>query len=164
LSEQREAELQSANVGDSEALGAELGIKGHAASGFRWTASYAFVVTTDHTSLDTGPITTNPVDYAHAVSQHVVTLGFGYTHEAWEADVMGRWQSSYIDYQPTGVGEYLQPVAIANYLILNARIGYRVTDNLLLSVVAQQFNAASLVQTAGPPVERRMIGMVTIRF
>jgi hypothetical protein len=35
LSEQREAELQSANVGDSEALGAELGIKGHPASGFR---------------------------------------------------------------------------------------------------------------------------------
>jgi hypothetical protein len=77
---------------------------------------------------------------------------------------MGRWQSSYIDYQPTGVGDYLQPVAIANYLILNARIGYRVTDNLLLSVVAQQFNAASLVQTAGPPVERRVIGTVTIRF
>ena len=96
--------MQSANVGDSEALGAELGIKGHAASGFRWTASYAFVVTTDHTSLDTGPITTNPVDYAHAVSQHVVTLGFGYTHEAWEADVMGRWQSSYIDYQPNRGG------------------------------------------------------------
>jgi len=33
-----------------------------------------------------------------------------------------------------------------------------------LSMVAQQFNAPSLIQTAGPPVERRLIGMVTIRF
>ena len=74
-----------------------------------------------------------------------VTLGLGYAHEPWEADVIGRWQSTYIDYQPTGVGEYLQPVEIGNYLVLNARVGYRVTDNLLVSVVAQQFNAASLL-------------------
>jgi iron complex outermembrane receptor protein len=156
--------LQSANVGSSDAIGVELGIKGHAASGFRWNASYAFVSTTDHTTLDTGPLTTNPVDYAQAVPRHVVILGLGYSHGAWEADVMGRWQSSYRDYQATGTGPYLQPVEIDNYVTLNARIGYRVTDHLLLSMVAQQFNAPSLIQTAGPPVERRLIGMVTIRF
>jgi hypothetical protein len=77
---------------------------------------------------------------------------------------MARWQSGYRDFEATALSLYLQPVEVDSYLTLNARVGYSVTDNLLLSAVAQQFNAPSLLEAAGPPVERRLIGTVTIRF
>ena len=36
------------NSGYSDAVGGELGIKGQSLSGFRWNASYAFEVISDH--------------------------------------------------------------------------------------------------------------------
>ena len=51
-----------------------------------------------------------------------------------------------------------------NYLTLNARVGYRVTGNVTLSLTAQQFNVSQQLQAAGPPIERRIIGSVTLRF
>lgn len=58
----------------------------------------------------------------------------------------------------------MQPVEVPNYVTLNARIAYRIAPRVQLSFVAQQFNAASQVQTAGPPVERRLVGTVTVRM
>jgi iron complex outermembrane receptor protein len=156
--------LMSANVGDSNAVGVELSIKGHSLTGFRWTASYAFVATTNETVLNQGPLATSAIDYAHSVPRDVVTLGVGYTRDRWEMDLLGRWQSSYEDFRGIGGSSYLQPVEVRNYLTLNARVGYRVTDNLTLSLTAQQFNVSQQLQSAGPPIERQIIGAVTIRF
>ncbi len=152
------------NVGRSNAVGVEAGLKGHSASGFQWNASYAFVVTTDDTVLNQGPTATSPIDYGHSVPRHILTAGVGYTRENLELDLMGRWQSSYRDFQSTGVGFNLVPVEIGNYVILNARAAYRLTDNLTLALTAQQFNMSRLMQSAGPPIERRVIVSVTGHF
>jgi iron complex outermembrane receptor protein len=156
--------LLSSNVGSSEAIGAEIGIKGHSASGWRWNASYAFVATTNDTTLNQGALPTSAIDCAHSVPEHVVIGGIGYSREKWEADVQARWQSSFQDYRPINSSFFLQPVMVDNYVTLNARIGYRMTEHVTLALTAQQFNTSRLYQTAAPPVERRIIATLTVRY
>jgi outer membrane receptor for ferrienterochelin and colicins len=152
------------NVGGSDAVGVEIGLKGHSASGYRWNASYAFVTTTDNTLLNQGAVPTSAVAYGHSVPRDVLTAGIGYTRDRLELDLMGRWQSSYRDFEGIGSGFLLQQVEIHNYLTLNARVGYQLTDNLTLAVVAEQFNTSLLQRSAGPPVERQFIGSLAAHF
>jgi iron complex outermembrane receptor protein len=156
--------LLAGNVGRSDAIGSEIGIKGHSDSGFRWNLSYAFIATTDNTALNRGFLVTSAIDYARSVPRNVVIAGIGYTWDRLELDLLGRWQSSYRDFQTLPVPLLLQPVEVRNYLTLNARIGYRLTDTFTAAVSAQQFNRSRLLQTAGPPVERRVIAGITARF
>jgi outer membrane receptor for ferrienterochelin and colicins len=156
--------LLTSNVGSSSAAGAEIGINGHSASGWRWNASYSFVATSDHTTLNQGPAPTSAIDYARSVPQHVLIGGIGYTWEKLELDAQVRWQSSYQDYRSTGDGFTLQPFTVDNYVTMNGRIGYQVTDHVTVALSAQQFNTSRLYQTAAPPVERRIIASLTVRY
>jgi iron complex outermembrane receptor protein len=156
--------LLAGNVGSSNAAGAEIGIKGHSESGFRWQLGYAFVATTDNTVLNRGSLVTSAVDYARSVPRNAVTAGIGYTRDQLEIDLLGRWQSSYRDFQISSSPLLLQPIEVRNYLTLNARIGYRLTDNFTAAVTMQQFNVSRALQAAGPPVERRVIAGIAARF
>jgi iron complex outermembrane receptor protein len=156
--------LLAGNVGSSDAAGIELGVKGHAESGLRWQLSYAYAVTTDDTVLNKNGLLSSTIDYAHSVPRHVVTAGIGYTRDRLEMDVLGRWQSSYVDFLDTPGSLQLQPVEVQNYVTINARAGYRLTDHLIAAVTAQQFNVSRIVETAGPPVEREIIASITVRF
>jgi outer membrane receptor for ferrienterochelin and colicins len=156
--------LLAGNVGSSTATGVELSMRGHTESGFRWQLSYAFVATTDNTTLNQGSFVTSTIDYARSVPRNVVTAGFGYTRDRLEMDLLGRWQSSYRDFQTTSSQLLLQPVEVSNYITLNARAAYRLTDNLTVAVTAQQFNTSRLLRAAGPPVERQVIAGITARF
>ncbi len=156
--------LLAGNVGSSTATGVELSMRGHTESGFRWQLSYAYVATTDNTSLNQGPFVTSTIDYARSVPRNVVTAGFGYTRDRLEMDLLGRWQSSYRDFETTSSQLLLQPVEVRNYVTLNARAAYRLTENLTAAVTAQQFNMSRLLRTAGPPVERQIIASITVRF
>ena len=156
-------QLLAANVGHSEAVGGEIALHG-AASGWRWDLSYAFVSTTDHTSLNRGAVQTAAVDYALSTPRHVIAAGIGYSHDRWELDASARWQSGYRDFQAIGTGFLLREAEIRNYVTLNARAGFRLTDNVTLALVAQQFNTPRLYQAAGAPVERLLIGTLSARF
>jgi hypothetical protein len=79
-------------------------------------------------------------------------------------DLLGRWQSSYLDFQDSAASIQLQPIEVQNYVTLNARVGYRLTDHVIAAVTAQQFNVSRIMQAAGPPVERQIIGSITVRF
>ena len=154
----------SQNVGYSTAAGAEIGIKGHSSSGFHWNASYRLAGTTDHTMLNQVPPPSSIVEYAHSTPRHVVIGGIGYARDKLELDLMARWQSSYLDFRMNSQRTYLMPVEVDNYLTVNARVGYRVTERVTLGLTAQQFNQSQLIETAGPPVERRIIGSITVRL
>lgn len=154
----------SSNVGYSTAVGMEIGIKGSNAHGFRWNASYAAVSTTDHTALNRGPVPTGIVEYAHATPRNVVIAGLGYSYENLELDLMARWQSTFIDYRLNANRSAILPINVNNYVLFNARAGYRITENVTVALTAQQFNSPRLAQTAGPPVERRVIASVTLRL
>ncbi len=150
---------QSANAGHSTAIGGEIGIRG-AANGFRWNASYAYVSIADQIG-SAGP--QQWLDFQHGTPTHVVQLGGGYTQGRWEADVQGRWQSRYRDYASGGPLQFI-PVEVPNYLQLNGRIAYKVTDGFTLALTGTQFNVSRLMQTAGTPVERRLFLTGTLRF
>jgi len=156
--------LLSSNVGSSAAAGGEIGIKGQSASGWRWNASYAFVATSNQTTLNQGPAPTSAINYARSVPRNVVIGGLGYTWEQFELDMQARWQSSYQDFRSDATSFDLQPVTVQNYLTLNGRIGYRITEHVTLALSAQQFNTGLLYQTAAPPVERRIIASLTVRY
>ena len=51
----------------------------------------------------------------------------------------------------------LTPVWINNQFLFNARIGYTITPHVSVALSAQQLNTLRLVQSAAPPVERRVI-------
>jgi iron complex outermembrane receptor protein len=157
--------LFSSNVGYSTAAGLEIGIRGHSESGWRWNASYALTATTNHTSLDVEIPLSSTVSYSCSTPKNVIDAGIGYTYEKWEADLLGRWQSSFCDFRATQTGAAaLQAVTIDNYATLNARIGYNVLPNLTLALAVQQLNQANITRTAGPPYERRLIASVTAHF
>jgi iron complex outermembrane receptor protein len=155
---------QAANVGYSTAAGLEVGIKGHAATGWRWNLSYALAETTNHTSLNAGDVISSDTLYAHSVPEHVVVAGIGYTFERFEADLMARWQSSFLDVRAPAAFGPLLLVSVDNYVTFNGRVAYRVLENVTLALAAQQLNAPRLVTTAGAPQERRIIASVTARF
>ena len=155
---------QAGNVGYSTAAGFEVGIRGHSTSGWRWNLSYALAETTNHTSLNAGGVIVSAQLYARSVPEHVVVAGIGYTHEKWEADLMARWQSSFLDVRASPRVGPLVLVSVDDYVTFNARVGYRVLDDVTLALAAQQFNAPSLITTAGAPRERRLIASVTARF
>jgi hypothetical protein len=93
---------------------------------------------------------------------HAVILGLGYTIQKWEFDAQGLWQSSYTDFDLGPLGP--QPVPIGNYVTMNARIGYRVTDYLTLAGTAEQFNVSRLLETAGDYVDRRFFASASVHF
>ena len=127
------------NVGYSTAAGMELGLKGHASNGLRWNASYALVSTTDHTTLNSGPTAPNSiVEYAHSAPRHVVIAGIGYTRDKIELDLNARWQSSFLDFRTPDAGITYQPVEVSDYVTVNGRAGYRLTDNLTVALSGQQ--------------------------
>jgi len=149
------------NTGYSDAVGGELGLKGQSAAGFRWNASYTFELISDHTTLNQVALT-SPQNYQDGTPTSVVILGGGYTRDKLELDAQGRWQSRFTDYDYTVRG--LAPVYVKDYLTLMARVGYNLTDHVTVALVGQQLNVSRLIESAGPPVERSVIGSVTVHF
>jgi outer membrane receptor for ferrienterochelin and colicins len=153
----------AANVGYSSAVGSEIGLRGHAVSGFRWNVSYSFISITDHLAINQNGIY-SPQNFQQGTPTNVVVLGGGYTHGRWEFDALGRWQSWFLDYRADPASSTLQPVKVGNYVSANARVGYRVTDHITVALSAQQFNVSQLLVSAGPPVQRRVFLSLTVHL
>ena len=160
----RSLHFTAANTGHSSAVGGEVGLRGGMPAGvgisLRWEASYAYISVSDHLAVLASAVQ----DFQHGTPTHVVTLGGGYSIGRLELDAQARWQSRYRDYRGDPVTFALTPVEVGNYVTLNARAGYKVTDGLTLALTGQQLNRSRLLQSAGPPVERRLFLSATVRF
>jgi iron complex outermembrane receptor protein len=154
---------QTMNIGSSNEMGVEVGLQGKTEGGLRWNASYRYASITEDIAhadaADPGPT----ANYDTGTPMHEVVLGAGYARGRWELDINGRWQSSYVDYSFVTPGFRL-PLVIGNYITLNARVGYRVTDRLTLSATAEQFNVSRLVETSGETVDRRFFATATLHL
>jgi outer membrane cobalamin receptor len=153
----------AANVGSSSSVGGEIGLRGHAASGLRWNASYSFISITDDLSSSQSNLY-SAQNFQQGTPTHVLVLGGGYTWNRWEFDVQSRWQSWFLDYRGDPATGTLQPVRVGNYIAADARAGYRLTDNITVALSAQQFNVSHLTVTAGPPIERRVFLSLTVHL
>ncbi len=146
----------AANVGHSSAVGGEIGLRGHTESGFRWNVSYSYISISDHLSVNQTGIY-SPQDFQHSTPTHVVILGAGYTHGRWELDLQGRWQSKFLDYSADPTQVTLQPVEVDSSVVVNGRLGYRLTPRVTVAISSQQINASEQIVSGGPPVERRVL-------
>ena len=153
----------AANVGSSRAVGGEIGLRGTTASGIRWNASYAFISISDRLSIAPLSGSSNLLDYESGAPASIVNLGVGYSWDRFDVNAQARWQSHFTDFIPT-VATGAQPFRVDNYLTMNARIAYRVSDTITLSLVGEQLTQPRIFQAAGAPVERRVIVSVTGRF
>jgi len=144
------------NTGHSSAIGTEVDVRGQTKGGFRWKAAYSYISIQDHLTINqTGFY--SPQDFAHNTPTHVIILQGGYTLGPWEFDAQARWQSKFLDYRVNATQNTLTPVWINNQFLFNARIGYTITPHVSVALSAQQLNTLRLVQSAAPPVERRLI-------
>ncbi len=153
------------NIGSSSSFGGELSLKGSSDQGWRWKGSYALVQIHDDVIVNGDYANPNSsVDNRHGSPTHVVTLGGGRTWRQFEMDCLGRWQSAYDDIAIANNGTSLARTRINDYLTFDARIGYTPIESVTLAVSGQQLNAKNQVTTAGPPIERRVFGTVTVKF
>jgi iron complex outermembrane receptor protein len=153
------------NIGNSTATGGELSLKGFSASGWRWKAAYALARVRDGLSVNQDvDAPDSSVDNQRGNPVHAVILSLGKTWGDWEVDVAGRWQSHFDDIAIGQDGTSLARVHINNTLTVNGRVGYTVNERITVAVAGQQLNRSHLIQTAGPPLERRVLGTLAIRF
>ncbi len=155
--------LMARNFGGSSAVGGEIGIKGHSASGLRWNLSYALAAVSDDTpkaQLASAPL----VSYQRQTPTHSIIAGAGYTWKRLEIDTQARWQSHIEDFTANLATTMIEPVTVPNYITVNVRVGYRVTDRVTVSVLAEQLNQHTIVETAGLQVDRSFIAGIEARF
>ena len=155
--------LQARNFGDSREFGGEIGLKGSSASGLRWAASYAVAAVHDDMTTQASFSSAPSVNYQRQTPTHSIVLGAGYSWRQLDIDMQARWQSHFQDYV-FGSTFDAQPVTISNYITVNARVAYRVTSGVTLSLLAEQLNQQNLAETAGLQIDRRFIAGIEAKF
>ncbi|HWK47385.1 MAG TPA: TonB-dependent receptor [Stellaceae bacterium] len=153
-----------ANIGSSEANGMEFSVKGTFLQDWRWGASYTPEIVTDRFTVSSS---VSGVDYQHTTPTHIIKANLGWAHGPWEID-------SYLQYTSSFYGIVLAPGAttggatqlsrINDYVSLDLRVAYKLTDWATIALSAQNFSQASQRQTVGANVGRVVYGSLTFNF
>jgi iron complex outermembrane receptor protein len=157
-------QIVSENIGSGQALGAKIVLQGANAAGWRWNLGYTLTVVRSHTTVSGPPVT--PYDYNTATPLNAVVFGAGYNWQKLEMDLHGKWRSRYTDLisLPSAAGRSYQPISIADFVTIDARIAYAVTPQLTLALIGDQLPGAQTIESAGPEVERRLLCTGTYNF
>ncbi len=155
--------LLADTVGDSSEIGVELAVKGGGATGWRWALAYAPRLVSDHLRPNQPPFATS-VDFHHTTPRHVATAALGWSGGDWEADAFLRVQSDAIGFTLAPTGTSFVPVPVGPYAALDARIGYRLTDTVTLSLAGQNLATARQAQTSVGQVDRRVVLGLGVQF
>jgi iron complex outermembrane receptor protein len=148
-------------IGSSNEIGLELGLKGTTPSGYRWNASYRYTsISQDETA---GVAQSQATGFDHGTPAHVVILGAGRTVGRWGFDLQARFQTRFTDYAQNEAGAVV-PVVVPAYVTANARIAYRLTPSLMLSLTAEQFDQARIQQSSLQYADRRLLATATLRY
>jgi len=151
------------DVGDSSARGIELSLTGMFEGNWRWGFSYRFESVTD----DFSPSARDGklfVDFQHVTPKHVVKANLGWASGPWEIDTYLHYQSPTrgLESLPLGAGSFLSPVP--DYLSVDARIAYRLTDWATLAISGQNLGVPGQQQTSGPRVERSVFATLSFNY
>jgi outer membrane receptor for ferrienterochelin and colicins len=150
----------SQNIGSSNADGGKIELKGVSEAGLRWNFSYTYISIEDRFPLGTLTGFSEVLDYKHGAPADVIDMGAGYSWGKFELDGQARWQSKFTDYGSTATNG-VEPIQISNYFTMNARIGYRITDNITVGLVGEELTQSQILEAAGTPVQRRIIASIT---
>jgi iron complex outermembrane receptor protein len=151
---------ETVNGGSSNEIGVQAGLHGTLGEHLRWNVSYRYITISEDfkSTLPSNPYTR----YDDGTPHNAVIAGIGYTQGPWEANLQGRWQSSYTDTTVAGIEPV--PTLIGAYATFNARVGYKITKYLTVAATAETLNTARLLEAAGDHVDRRFIGSLTLRY
>ncbi len=159
--------LTPADAGNSEATGLELNVDGTFADDWRWGLSYTPEVISDH-FLPGFSAKSAQVDFADTHPDHVVNANLGWAQGPWEIDGYLRYESAFHGLRtapgPNPIVPSGEIVRIADYVSVDARIAYRLTDNLTASLSGQNLLQSPQVQTSAPAIERSVQFAVTANF
>lgn len=154
--------LAPANVGSSHANGVELSASGHLDEAWRWSANYRLEVIKDK-YVHAGS-RTDLVNYQDTTPQHVVKSNLGWDNGVWSVDLFLQYQSDSAGlrrFQPgEGSGRILVPVGA--FTTVDARLAYRLLDNVTLALSGQNLFNGVQQQTSGPDVERQVFITLSI--
>jgi iron complex outermembrane receptor protein len=140
------------NIGNSDALGGELSLTGSFSDHWHWGASYRLETVKDKFTPNARNGTAY-TDFQHVTPKQQIKANIGWARDKWEADAAFYYQSATRGLFQTLTGTDLTPVAA--YFNADARIGYRINDNLTLSLSGQNLLQSHQMQTSGPAIERR---------
>ena len=143
--------VTTGNIGDSTAAGGEIGLTGQFLEHWHWGASYRLETIKDK-FLPFAQGGAAFADFEHTTPKHQIKANLGWALDAWEVDGFLTYQSATQGLVPNTVGTALMP--ISPYANADARVGYRINDNLTLSVAGQNLLTDRQRQTAAPDVER----------
>jgi outer membrane receptor for ferrienterochelin and colicins len=149
------------NVGSSDAVGGEISLDGRFSESWNWGLSYRWETIKDKFI----PFAANGLaytDFEHTTPKHQAKANLGWARDGWEADISAYYQSATQGLIATLTGTNLQPVP--DYFNADARIGYRINDNLTLSLSGQNLLTASQKQTSGPAIQRRLFLNLSTSF
>jgi outer membrane receptor for ferrienterochelin and colicins len=149
------------NVGNSDATGLELEIKGTSLQKYRWSVSYRPEWISDH-FVPGAQDGAAYVDYQHTTPVHMVKGNFGWANGRWELDGYLQYHSGAEGLQPTATAATLTPVA--GFISLDGRVAYKLADKLTWAVSGQNLTHANQIQTAGPAIERRVLSTLSFAF
>ena len=151
----------SANIGDSDANGLELGANGLVGEDWRWSLSYRAEIIRDRfLPFAAGGMTLT--DFEHTTPHHVAKAGLGWTQVDWEADAYLGYQSNTSGLQQAMSGTSLIPIGA--YVSVDARAAYRLTDWATIAVSGQNLLQSPQRQTAGANVERQVFATLSVRY
>jgi len=153
--------ISTTNIGSSDANGLELGLKGELASHLRWGLNDRPETIADH-FIPSAQNANAYVDYQHTTPTHLVKGDLGWAHAHWELDSFLHYQPSSQGIRPTATTAALVPVP--GFTSIDARVAYTQTRWATWSISGQNLTHAIQIQTAGPAVERRMLGTLSINF
>ena len=152
----------SGNVGDSREIGFEVSAKGTLPGGWHWKIGYSPRLVQDHflpgqASSQTG------VDFDDTTPRHVFDVAAGWSDEKWEIDAAARFQSTFDGLVALPDATFFA-TRINSYLTLDARIAYRVSSNLTLSLIGHGITMSNQKQTSIGTVDRRVLAMLQAKF
>ena len=130
---------------------------------WRWGVNYRFESVTDR-FLPFAQGGTAYIDFQHVTPKHMVKANLGWASGPWEIDSYFYYQSPTrgLESLPFASGSFLSPVP--DYLSVDARIAYRLTDWATLAISGQDLGVSPQKQTAGPKVERRVFATLTVNY
>ncbi len=150
------------NIGNTQAVGGELTLKGSNSDGWRWKAAYALSLISSSLITNTDPTNLNSsLDFKRGTPANTLIAGIGRSWDKIDADLAAKWQSEYSEnvWNSSGV---LAPVNIQNYAFLSGHLGYKIADSFTLGLTGEQ--ATVRRTTAGVPTLSRIFLSATFSY
>src|SRR6185437_132517 len=151
------------NVGDSHATGLESAVDGNFLTHWRWGANIRWETETDlfNPIAEEG---TTFLDFDDTTPHVVANAHIGWSGGPWEADAYAQYVSGMEGLVGVGHGLASMLVPVHHYFEADGRIAYRLTGRMTAALSGQNLLHSVQRQTSGPPVERRVLGTLTIDF